>query len=101
MKALNSAGGVEINRSGVYSNTESYGSRSSAKLGERWLRGRLREPGLERGAIAGGSGSALGQTEEEGEKRTIGMRGRVITGRIPDKYGDTLVGREKLLGWRE
>lgn len=59
------------------------------------------ERGLELGAMAGGSGSALGQTEEEGEKRAIGMGGRVITGRIPDKYADTLVGREKLLGWRE
>lgn len=57
-----------------------------------------REGGLSWEQPLGGPGSELGQTEEGGEMRAIWMGGRVMTKRRSDKYGDTLVGREKLFG---
>lgn len=70
----------------------------SAKLGERWLKGRVQEGDLSQEEPQEGQDSELGQTEEEGGKRDLGMGGRVITRKTADEDGDTLLGSEKLFG---
>lgn len=77
------------------SNTRHYGV---SKAGREMAEGQGAGGGLKPRGTPGRSGSELGQTEEEGGKRNLGMGGRVITRKTADEDGDSLLGSEKLFG---